>query len=500
MQELTPGLGLNRPEFSVSELSRALKRTLEDAYGLVRVRGEVGRVHRHSSGHLYLTLKDAEAVIESVAWRGSVPRLSVIPEAGMEVVCTGRISTFMGKSQYQLIIEQVELAGVGALLKLIEERKKRLEAEGLFAPERKKKLPFLPETIGVVTSPTGAVIRDILHRLADRFPRRVLIWPVAVQGEAAAAQIAAAIRGFNTLEVGGAVPRPDVLIVARGGGSVEDLMPFNEEAVVRAAAESKIPLISAIGHETDVTLIDFAADLRAPTPTAAAEFAVPVRAELVRMVAVFGARLAQALERNAAEKGQRFDAAAERLLFAGSRALELARHRLAQLDAALPRPDQQVARARLALAAETRALRSALVHFVAARRARFDATQVRIRPNVLQDRLTEGRGDASEMVRRLNRAIQALARNWLERLARTGDLLESYSHQSVLARGFALVRNSAGQPLFAAADTRPGMGIAIEFQDGSVGATVDGKGVSSASKPSADRPVRAKPKGQGSLF
>src|SRR5947209_4625674 len=267
---------VNLPEYTVSELSNALKRRIEESFSYVRVRGEISGFKRHSSGHCYLALKDADAVLEAVCWRGTALRLTMKPEDGMEVVCTGRLTTFPGRSKYQLVIDTMELAGFGALLKLLEERKQRLAAEGLFAEGRKKKLPFLPQLIGVVTSPTGAVIRDILHRLADRFPRRVLIWPVAVQGEGAAAQVAAAIAGFNGLAPGGSIPRPDLLIVARGGGSLEDLMPFNEEIVVRAAAESTIPLISAVGHETDTTLIDLAADKRAPTPTAAAEMAVPV--------------------------------------------------------------------------------------------------------------------------------------------------------------------------------------------------------------------------------
>ncbi|MBU6471974.1 MAG: exodeoxyribonuclease VII large subunit, partial [Alphaproteobacteria bacterium] len=274
----------NLPEYSVSELSGALKRTVEDAFPFVRVRGEISGLKAAASGHVYFDLKDEKAVLNAIIWKPTARALKLKPEPGMEVVCTGRVTTYPGSSRYQLIVEQMELAGAGALMALIEERKKRLAAEGLFAAERKQPLPFLPEVIGVVTSPTGAVIRDILHRLSDRFPRRVILWPVAVQGEKAAGEVAAAIRGFNALAPGGPVPRPDVLIVARGGGSIEDLMAFNEEVVVRAAAESAIPLISAVGHETDTTLIDFASDRRAPTPTAAAEIAVPVRAELVQQV------------------------------------------------------------------------------------------------------------------------------------------------------------------------------------------------------------------------
>src|SRR5215218_6244287 len=271
---------INIVELTVSELSAALKRTLEDGFSYVRVRGELGKVNYHSNGHVYFDLKDDQACIAGVIWRSTSVRMKTKLETGLEVIATGRITTYPGRSQYQLIVDAIEPAGIGALMALVEERKKKLAAEGLFDAGRKQLLPWLPEVIGVVTSPTGAVIRDILHRLQDRFPRRVLVWPVKVQGEGSAEQVAAAIRGFNALPQGGRIPRPDLLIVARGGGSLEDLWSFNEEVVVRAAAESKIPLISAVGHETDVTLIDFAADKRAPTPTAAAEMAVPVRTEL----------------------------------------------------------------------------------------------------------------------------------------------------------------------------------------------------------------------------
>src|SRR6201986_3279005 len=279
--------GVNLPELTVSELSGALKRTIEDAYGYVRVRGELGKVSYHSNGHVYFDLKDDRASISGVIWRSTATRIKLKLEAGLEVVVTGRLTTYPGRSQYQIIVETLEPAGLGALMALLEERKRRLTAEGLFDEARKQLLPYLPAVIGVITSPTGAVIRDILHRLADRFPRPVLVWPVKVQGDGSAAEVAAAIAGFNALPefAEGARPaRPDLIIVARGGGSLEDLWSFNEEIVVRAAAESMIPLISAGGHETDVTLIDFAADKRAPTPTAAAEMAVPVRSELIAEV------------------------------------------------------------------------------------------------------------------------------------------------------------------------------------------------------------------------
>jgi exodeoxyribonuclease VII large subunit len=296
----------NLPELSVSELSQAVKRTMETTFDRVRVRGELGRVTVAKSGHFYADLKDANAVLSVVMWKGSLSQLKFRPEEGLEVIAEGRLSTFPGKSSYQLIADRMEPAGVGALLAQLERLKAKLAAEGLFAESRKKPIPFLPRTIGVVTSPTGAVIRDILHRLSERFPRRVILWPVLVQGEHAAGQVAAAIQGFNALT---GDLRPDVLIVARGGGSIEDLWAFNEEIVVRAAAESVIPLISAVGHETDTTLIDFASDLRAPTPTGAAEKAVPVRAELIARVETLGGRLGGGLARGVELRRSQFRAA-----------------------------------------------------------------------------------------------------------------------------------------------------------------------------------------------
>ena len=291
----------NQPEYTVSELSGAVKRVIEGEFGLVRVRGEVGRVSRPASGHLYFDLKDDRSVIAAISWKGQLAKMQTRPEEGMEVIATGKMTTFPGQSKYQLIVDDVVPAGAGALMAMLEKRKAALGAEGLFDAGRKKPIPYLPSVIGVVTSPSGAVIRDILHRLRDRFPRHVLIWPVAVQGQACAAEVAAAIRGFNALEPGGPIPRPDLLIVARGGGSLEDLWGFNEEIVVRAAAASRIPLISAVGHETDTTLIDYAADLRAPTPPAAAELAVPeARVALAELAAPAVAVAMEALAATAA--------------------------------------------------------------------------------------------------------------------------------------------------------------------------------------------------------
>ena len=292
-----PAASSNVPEFSVSELSFALKREIETAFPRVRVRGEISQPSFPRSGHCYFRLKDENAVIDGVCWKGSIPRLGIRIEEGLEVIATGKLTTYAGSSRYQIIVDRLELAGEGALLKLLEDRRKKLQAEGLFDAERKRPLPYLPQVVGVVTSPSGAVIRDILHRLSDRFPCYVLVWPVAVQGEKAAGEVARAIAGFNGFPEDGPVPRPDVLIVARGGGSLEDLWAFNEEIVVRAAANSEIPLISAVGHETDTTLIDFASDRRAPTPTAAAEMAVPVRADLMTETLDYAKRLVGGMTR-----------------------------------------------------------------------------------------------------------------------------------------------------------------------------------------------------------
>ncbi len=313
--------GGNAHEFTVSEISGAVKRVIEGEFGRVRVRGEVGRVMIARTGHMYFDLKDDRSVIASVSWKGQVARMTIRPEEGMEVIATGRLTTFAPQSKYQLQVDNVEPAGAGALMAMLEARRKALAAEGLFDAARKRAIPYLPQVIGVITSPSGAVIRDILHRLADRFPRRVIIWPVAVQGERCARDVVRAIEGFNAIRPGGPVPRPDVLIVARGGGSIEDLWGFNDEAVVRAAAASAIPLISAVGHETDTTLIDYASDLRAPTPTAAAELAVPVRADLLAQVAQLGARL---------HRG-------------GTGAVQARDQRLRDLARALPRPEALLA-------------------------------------------------------------------------------------------------------------------------------------------------------------
>ena len=444
-----PPVGQNVPEFTVGELAMAVRRTLEGAFGRVRVRGEITELKRHSSGHVYLALKDDSAKLAAVVWRSAVPRLGLVPENGVEVIATGRLTTYADRSSYQLVIERLEYAGEGALLARIEALKRRLAAEGLFDAARKRPLPLIPEVIGVVTSAEGAVIRDILHRLEDRFPRQVLVWPVAVQGPGAAEQVARAIRGFNALAPGGPIPRPDLLIVARGGGSLEDLMAFNEEVVVRAAAESAIPLISAVGHETDTTLIDFAADRRAPTPTAAAEMAVPVRLDLVRDLEQRRARLVSALARLLKEKRLRLERAAARMpdlpaLVAAAR--QRLDDRSARLDQALPGfvRAKEVALARLA---------SRLPHpreAIAARSARLD---------LLAQRL------AARLERILERAK--------DRLAALSPRLDAVSYQAVLERGFVLVTDRAGHAVTRAAEVAPGQRLALRFADGAVGATAD---------------------------
>jgi exodeoxyribonuclease VII large subunit len=464
----------NLPEYSVGELSRALKRTVEEAFSYVRVRGEISGFKRAASGHLYMALKDVEAVLDAVCWRGQAERLGLVPEDGLEVVCSGRITTYMGRSKYQLIIETMELAGEGALLKLLEERKRKLAAEGLFDEALKRPLPFLPAVIGIVTSPTGAVIRDILHRLADRFPRHVLIWPVLVQGEGAAAQIAAAIEGFNRIARGAAVPRPDLIIVARGGGSLEDLWAFNEEVVVRAAAASRIPLISAVGHETDTTLIDYAADRRAPTPSAAAEIAVPVRAELVSQVADAARRLMGGAFRFVEARRDRL-AGLARGLPEPRRLLEEAAQRL---DDRAERLDNAKAvyfeRRRSALALMGQRLVPGLRHVVAERRTAFALLSGRLQDRTIRRDIADGGRRLVDAGRRLAGAMARTLAEAERRLGHCAGLLESYSYQRVLERGFALVRDAAERPVTSVAQARPGLPVSLQFHDGAAPAVIGG--------------------------
>ena len=476
----------NSPEFTVSELSSALKRTVEDAYGHVRVRGEIsGFRGPHSSGHCYFALKDDSAKIEAVIWKGVHGRMRFKPQEGLEVIATGKLTTFPGSSKYQIVIEAIEPAGVGALMALMEERKKKLAAEGLFDEARKQLLPWLPEVIGVVTSPTGAVIRDILHRLEDRFPRRVLVWPVRVQGEGSAEQIAAAIHGFNALEDGGRIPRPDLLIVARGGGSLEDLWSFNEEIVVRAAAESMIPLISAVGHETDVTLIDFAADKRAPTPTAAAEMAVPVRAELFVEVTSLARRGLASWQRIQEHRRSELRSAARALPKAAD-LLNIPRQRLDRASAQLPR-----------------ALR-ANAHVY---ERRLSAIGGRLTVTALRAQIDRGKEKVARLAASARRSADLHIRQRETRLKYVAQLLNALSYKGVLDRGFALVRDEHGQPLHAAAHVVSGQHLSIEFADGRVGATADGEGTTAATPKAAPAKPASKrttdfgvKKVQGDLF
>ena len=435
----------NLAEYTVTELAFSLKRTVEDAYGLLRVRGELSGFKRAGSGHLYFTLKDEKACIDAVAWRGSVPKLAFEPADGLEVICTGRLTTYPGRSKYQLVVERIEPAGMGALMALLEERRKALAAEGLFDADRKRPLPYLPEVVGVVTSPTGAVIRDILHRLADRFPRRVIVWPVLVQGEGAAAQIAAAIRGFSDMPANSAVPRPDVVIVARGGGSIEDLWAFNEETVVRAAADCTIPLISAVGHETDTTLIDHVADRRAPTPTAAAEMAVPVRRDLVLQIDDLGGRLSHAVARRVDQLGQRVDGLA-RGLPRPEMLLGLAAQRLDDLSERLrlrsPSELVQAQQERLA----TRHARLAELVADRLRRCAGDLAGqgARLVPELIASRLDQLRPRLDREQAALAHGIGAVIDRLHRALATQASQLEALSHARVLERGYAIVRGRVG--------------------------------------------------------
>jgi len=506
----------NIAEFTVSELSAALKRTVEDAYGYVRVRGEVsGYKGPHGSGHVYFALKDESAKIEAVIWKGVFGRMRLKPEEGLEVVVTGRLTTYPNRSSYQIIVETLEPAGVGALMALLEERKRKLAAEGLFDEARKQLLPFLPTVIGVVTSPTGAVIRDILHRLADRFPRRVIVWPVKVQGDGSAEQVAAAIRGFNALPQSGRIARPDLLIVARGGGSLEDLWSFNEEIVVRAAAESMIPLISAVGHETDVTLIDFASDKRAPTPTAAAEIAVPVRAELIAEI-MSKARRALASWQRAQDHRRTVLRAAARALPSAEALLAIPRQRLDACADRLPRAlraNAQLHHTQFSRVAG-RLAPQLLRREVERRRERFNAATQRLATarKVYRDTRLSQIARQQERVTtfwgRSTRALENLIANRSARTERASQLLAALSYRGVLSRGFALVRDGEGHPLRAAAAVSSGMALDIEFADGRVGAVADGAGGKTTERAPADsaKPASGKPRkpggggSQGSLF
>ena len=498
--EALTGGGDNAPAFSVSELAFALKRTLEDAYGHVRLRGEISKVTRHASGHIYLTLKDDKAAIDGVIWKGSVRGLAAQPEHGLEVIVTGRITTYPARSGYQIIIERLEPAGVGALLAQLERLKTKLAAEGLFDAARKPLLPASPTVIGVITSPTGAVIRDILHRISERWPVRVVVWPVVVQGDQAAAQVRAAILGFNRLEGDGPVPRPDVIIVARGGGSVEDLWPFNDEALTRTAAASQIPLISAVGHETDTTLIDFAAARRAPTPTAAAEMATPVLAELRSTLSVTSARLDRAL----------------------SGVVESRRSRLATAVAALPRLGDLVEFAAQRFDHAATRLGSALATHTAAQTQKLTASAARLTPALLRrplavqaERLDDLasrlgaagrrrpqeislRADVAGLFRRGGESLMRRVQMEGAALERLDQLRRSLDPDRPLGLGFARVHRASGDLVLRAADLSPGEAISLVFADGKVGAHTDDANAPAA--PAKRAPPKGKGPDQGSLF
>jgi len=465
------GAGDNAAPLSISEISALLKRTVEDRFGFVRLRGELSGVKRAASGHLYCCLKDDKAVIDGVMWKGGAQRLAFRPEDGVEVVASGKLTTYPGRSKYQVVIESMEIAGEGALLALLEKLRARLAAEGLFAAERKRPIPFLPAVIGVVTSPTGAVIRDILHRLADRFPSRVLVWPVLVQGEGAAAQVAQAVRGFSAIAPGGPVPRPDLVIVARGGGSIEDLWSFNEEIVVRAVAESSIPVISAVGHETDTTLCDHAADRRAPTPTAAAEMAVPVRAELAAQL----------------------DELALRKRRCALRPVVLGRERLEARVQRLPRPEALLAAKAQKLDELSERLRRGLQDEAVQKARRLQETAGRLSLPLLRHRVQASERDLQRvglssrlLVQRLERAHHAFAPS--------NRVLPQLDPRLPLQRGYALVKTADGQPLTTRERAARESMLALEFRDGELSVLVGAvEGMQQPAPPASRRPARPKP-------
>ncbi len=475
--------GDNAEPLTISEISALLKRTVEDRFGYVRLRGELSGVKRAASGHFYCALKDEGAVIDGVMWKGNAARMNFRAEDGLEVIATGKLTTYPGRSKYQIVIDSLELAGEGALLALLEKTRARLAAEGLFADATKRRLPYLPQVIGVVTSPTGAVIRDILHRLADRFPSHVIVWPVLVQGQGAADQVAAAVRGFSALTPGGPIPRPDVVIVARGGGSIEDLWSFNEEVVVRAIAECSIPVISAVGHETDTTLADYAADRRAPTPTAAAEMAVPVRADLAMTLADLGARQRRAVYRP----------------------VELGRERLAARVRLLPRPEAllQVQTQRLDDLADR--LRRGLGEQSAKGRERLAGAAARLSPSLLT-RATAEAGRRLERARLVPALLERPLRERADRLAALTRVMSQLHPEKPLERGYAIIRDTAGKALTTLAEAAGEGSLVLQFRDGRLDAVPVGARPPNQSPPPPapapkPRPVRsAPPPKQDDLF
>ncbi|MXP15277.1 exodeoxyribonuclease VII large subunit [Altererythrobacter confluentis] len=462
-----PRQGDNAEPLTITEISAKLKRVVEDQFGFVRLRGELSGVKRATSGHLYCALKDESAVIDGVMWRGNAQRLSFVPEDGIEVVASGKLTTYPGRSKYQIVIDSLEIAGEGALLALLEKTRRRLEAEGLFAPERKKALPFIPRVIGVVTSPTGAVIRDILHRLSDRFPSHVLVWPVLVQGQGSAEQVAAAVRGFSEMKTGGPVPRPDLVIVARGGGSIEDLWGFNEEVVVRAIADCTIPIISAVGHETDTTLADFAADRRAPTPTAAAEMAVPVRAELLAAVEDLGLRQKRA----------------------APRPVMLGRERLQARVQRLPRPEVLLQPQAQKLDDLAERLRRGLSDRAAQARALLMADKARLSAPLLMSRVDRAR-DRLAAARLLPSLVANRSAREQERFAALERLYLSLNPKAPLARGFVLVKGEGGSLIRSKVAAETQALLTIEFADGSLDAVPVEAGSGSQQTAAPARPAK----------
>jgi exodeoxyribonuclease VII large subunit len=482
MNDLAPeaeSSGNARP-YSVSELAFALKRTLEDAYGFVRLRGELSKVTHHSNGHVYLTLKDERAAIDGVVWKGSVRGLQVRPQQGLEVIVTGKITSYPAGSRYQIVIETMEAAGVGALLAQLERIKAKLASEGLFEAERKRPIPEMPAVVGVITSPTGAVIRDILHRIRDRWPCRVVVWPVVVQGDAAAGQVCAAIRGFCALDPAGPVPRPDVLIVARGGGSVEDLWPFNDETLARTVSACTIPLISAVGHETDTTLIDFVSDRRAPTPTAAAEMATPVLAELKACIADLGARMHRC----------------------GGRVVEDRRSRIAHAERALKRVPDLVRLAEQRFDIVSGRLAAGLARNAALHERDLVRVASRLSPLLLQRPQQVQRQRLEAVASRLAPAAERKLERLSERLAALSKLYASVDPDRPLQRGFARVTREDGSLVRAGAALASGDAIDIKFGDQVTRrAVVDGAGAAPASAAKSAKPKAKTPSpAQGDLF
>ena len=484
-----PRVGENATEYTVSEISGEVKKSLEAKFGRIRVKGEIGRVMRAQSGHLYYDLKDERNTLACTTWKGQAAGLAVFPEEGLEVVATGKITAFGGQSKYNLNVDDLAVAGIGALMALLEKRKKALAAEGLFEDSRKKSLPYLPDVIGIVSSPSGAVIRDIMHRMRARFPRKALLWPVTVQGPNCAAEVAAAIEGFNALKIGGAVPRPDLIIVARGGGSIEDLWGFNEEIVVRAAATSGIPLISAVGHETDTTLIDYAADRRAPTPTAAAEMALPVREDLQERLHENETRLRAAMQSVQNRGKERLQSVARRLPHGGVIFTPM-RARLEKSSATLYHALHRGVQGRHIHLARVRAplTHGAILRALEGRKSAFAQMQKRLIDDHIFRLTAQGKSNVQRLVQRMlngQKAIMSRAKNRLEAAER---LRETLGYKETLKRGYVVVRDG-GRVVMRKADIAADAAIELEFTDGRYHPLRDGR-KAAGSKPRKPPPAQ----------